>query len=201
MVEEYQKRADFLLENMDDFKQFETKISELKSDPSYKPFNPRYVDREEDPDLKSAFEKHTKDVSDLQKAYKGKIDAEITLDISGNLIGKRLNEEGEEIGKETYVLRNGQLVKGKAEKREVASHSNWHCSNADPEDIRRHREMMDRMSYRGPQWEDQPVPKSVMEEMNPVYHKVDQEEHPSVQEAEGKKGAEFGKKDFEYVVR
>ena len=43
----------------------------------------------------------------------------------------------------TYVLRNGKLVPGKGMKREEATFSNWYCSNADPEDIRRHRELMD----------------------------------------------------------
>ena len=53
----------------------------------------------------------------------------------------------------TYILRDGKLVEGRAEMREKATYSNWYCSNADPEDIRRHREMMDRMQYRGPKWE------------------------------------------------
>ena len=94
------------------------------------------------------------------------------------------------------MLRDGKLVEGKGEVREQATYSNWYCSNADPEDIRRHRELMDRMHYRGPQWEGQGIPKSIIEEKNPVYRKVDPEAHPS--ESTGQKE---GKKDFEFVVR
>jgi len=55
---------------------------------------------------------------------------------------------------------------------------------------------MDRMNYRGPQWEGIGVPKSIIEETDPVYRKVEAEEHPSMQ-----KDAKEGKKEFEYVVR
>lgn len=62
-------------------------------------------------------------------------------------------DEGGIQGPGTYVLRDGKLVPGQGETREQAQYSNWYCSNADPEDIRRHRELMDRMHYRGPKWE------------------------------------------------
>ena len=94
------------------------------------------------------------------------------------------------------MLRDGKLVEGKGMVREQASFSNWYCSNADPEDLRKHRELMDRMNYKGPQWEGQAPPKSVLEEVNPVYRKVDAEAHPSVTSPE-----KFGKKEWEDVVR
>ena len=94
------------------------------------------------------------------------------------------------------MLRDGKLVLGKGEVREEATFSNWVCSNADPEDIRRHRELMDRMNYRGPQWEGKKIPPSVLEEKNPVYRKRDPEPHPSEYA-----GDKEGKKEFEYVVR
>lgn len=77
------------------------------------------------------------------------------MDVYGNITVKHNKKEGEkEMGglKEsgTYVMRDGKLVQGSGEKREQVDHSNWYCSNADPEDIRKHREMMDRMHYRGP---------------------------------------------------
>jgi hypothetical protein len=87
-------------------------------------------------------------------------------------------------------------VPGKAEIREQAQYSNWYCSNADPEDIRRHRELMDRMHYRGPKWDGVGVPKSILEEYDPTYRKVDPEEHPMQAHPEKE-----GKKEFEYVVR
>ena len=73
----------------------------------------------------------------------------------GNIKVRPIKEENQEnLGgiteSGTYVLRDGKLVPGKGELREQAQFSNWYCSNADPEDIRRHRELMDRMHYRGP---------------------------------------------------
>ena len=120
-----------------------------------------------------------------------KTDGEISIDLHGNIAREGIKGTG------TYVLRNGKLVEGKAEVREQATYSNWYCSNADPEDIRKHRELMDRMNYRGPKWEGVGVPKSVIEEVNPVYRKVEGEAHPSA----GKSGMKEGKKGFEYVVR
>ena len=55
---------------------------------------------------------------------------------------------------------------------------------------------MDRMHYRGPKWEGVGIPKSIMEEENPVYKKVEAEEHPSLKYA-----AHEGHKEFETVVR
>lgn len=123
-----------------------------------------------------------------------KLDGEINMDLSGKIEIKE-KESGIE-GAGTYVLRNGKLVPGKAERREQASFSNWYCSNADPEDIRRHRELMDRFTYRGPQWDGVGIPKSILEEKNPVYKKVDGEDHPMVADPDSE-----GYKEFEHVVR
>lgn len=51
------------------------------------------------------------------------------------------------------------------------------------------------MSYRGPKWEGQGIPKSIIEEFDPTYKKVEGEPHPSEQPKKE------GKKEFEYVVR
>ena len=53
---------------------------------------------------------------------------------------------------------------------------------------------MDRMQYRGPTWEGIGVPKSIIEEVDPTYDKVDSSD---LKEPEGKQG----KKSFDYVVR
>jgi hypothetical protein len=125
------------------------------------------------------------------------------MDLHGNISYRK---PGVKVGSEeiksgidesgTYILRDGKLVKGKAEVREQANFSNWYCSNADPEDIRRHRELMDRMHFKGPKWEGIGVPKSILEEENPVYRKVDPEPHPSVAAPDDE-----GVKEFEHVVR
>ena len=125
------------------------------------------------------------------------LDGEYTLDIEGNLKEVNKKEESEEGLKETgtYVLRDGKLVKGKGEKREQATYSNWYCSNADPEDLMRHREMLDRMNYKGPKWEGIGVPRMSAEEVSPLYPDMEAEKHPS------ELGIKQGKKEKEFVVR
>jgi len=39
---------------------------------------------------------------------------------------------------------DGKLVKGEGEEREKVDISNWFAANVDPEDLRRHRELLDR---------------------------------------------------------
>lgn len=147
-------------------------------------------------------------MNSLAESLGGTIDGEIDMDLHGNISFRKPGEKGgqfeapkddvdsgmTEAG--TYVLRDGKLVKGKGEKREQATHTNWYCSNADPEDIRRHRELMDRMHYRGPKWEGIGIPKSIIEEENPIYKPREAEEHPSIKHADKE-----GHKEFEEVVR
>ena len=108
------------------------------------------------------------------------------------------DEEGGLQGAGIYIMKDGKLVKGEGRKREEVMFSNWYCSNADPEDLRRHRELMDRFSFKGPHWDDIGVPKSIIEEENPVYRKIEKEENPNdredAEEVRGDKG-------FDYVVR
>lgn len=152
--------------------------------------NIRYQDRALDEEIKSTFDKEAERFADMKSTLKNKVDGEISIDLHGNIAKEGIQGTG------TYVLRDGKLVEGKAERREQATYSNWYCSNADPEDLRRHRELMDRMNYRGPKWEGIGVPKSIIEEQDPVYRKVEAEEHPSLQ-----KDAKEGKKGWETVVR
>lgn len=116
--------------------------------------NIEYVEREEDPEIKEIFEKENRRFQNLAKDLYGKIDGELDMDLHGNITHRAKGQKQGEVDgltdSGTYILRDGKLVKGKAEVREQASFSNWYCANADPEDIRKHREMMDRMSYRGP---------------------------------------------------
>lgn len=154
-----------------------------------------YVEREEDEELKLLFDKEVEHVRELDEKLKGKTDGVIDMDLHGNM---KIRYDNESVEKPkpteqninsnprdgiqdsgTYVLRNGKLVPGKGAVREQATFSNWYCSNADPEDIRKHRELMDRMHYRGPKWEGIGIPKSVIEEKNPVYRKVEGDPHPS----------------------
>lgn len=145
----------------------------------------KFVEREEDEELKALNLENERKFAKFDQDLKGKVDGEISIDLHGNIAREGIKSTG------TYVMRDGKLVEGKAEQREEATYSNWYCSNADPEDIRRHRELMDRMNYRGPKWEGVGVPKSIIEEVDPVYKKVEAEAHPSMMQ-----NAKEGKKDF-----
>ena len=119
-----------------------------------------YCEREEDPVLKKMYEEEQVRFGSLSERMHGKVDGELDMDLHGNITfrapGVKAGSAEAKAGIDeagTYILRDGKLVKGKAELREQASYSNWYCANADPEDIRKHREMMDRMHYRGPKWE------------------------------------------------
>jgi len=192
-LESYEQDTQQLLKQLENMKNIDKLAKDSGHADRFK--NIKYVEREEDPELKAMFEKKTSEIANLGKDLEGKVDGEIHIDLHGNLEVIERQEGGiTEPG--TYVLRNGKLVPGKGMVREPATFSNWYCSNADPEDLRRHRELMDRMHYRGPKWEGIGVPKSILEEENPVYRKVDPEAHPSTVAPEKE-----GKKDFEYVVR
>lgn len=136
----------------------------------------------------------------MRDNLKNKVDGVIDIDMHGNMkVTANKEPEGQGIQESgTYVMRDGKLVPGKGAVREQATFSNWYCSNADPEDIRRHRELMDRMHYRGPKWEGVGIPKSIIEEQNPVYRKVQSDPHPSDIKDENLKE---GSKEWEHVVR
>jgi hypothetical protein len=82
-----------------------------------------YGEREEDDELKRKYEEKLDSVKNLEQTFKDKIDGEIDIDLHGN-IGFR--EPGVKKGEVktgiddagTYILRDGKLVKGKAEIRE-----------------------------------------------------------------------------------
>jgi hypothetical protein len=57
-------------------------------------------------------------------------------------IDRRQSED--EKGNKTFKMENGKVVEGNEEKREKVDFSNWYASNVDPEDLKRHRELLDR---------------------------------------------------------
>lgn len=197
------KHTDELIKSLEVLKKIDVLNKDLIDEQNEKRKQIRYVERVEDLEMKKAYEEEQERFEKMHESLKGQIDGEIDLDMHGNVQIRMKGEKREaELlqegiqGPGTYILRNGKLVPGKAEVREQAQYSNWYCSNADPEDIRRHRELMDRMHYRGPKWEGVGVPKSILEEYDPTYRKVEADPHPM--EAHPDKE---GKKEFEYVVR
>ncbi len=43
-----------------------------------------------------------------------------------------------------YTMKKGKLIQGKDQVREMSMYSNWNGANVDPEDLIRHRELLDR---------------------------------------------------------
>jgi hypothetical protein len=66
---------------------------------------------------------------------------------------KNENIQDNSNGKKTYVWRDGKLVEGKAKERKSVTYSNWHSGHLNPDDVRKHRELLDRQHYGGPLWD------------------------------------------------
>ena len=61
--------------------------------------------------------------------------------------------------------------------------SNWYSGNVDPEDLRRHKELLDRQHFGGPVWDGKGRPKSLIEELedpNMVFEEGKGEDHPGL---------------------
>lgn len=82
-------------------------------------------------------------------------------------------------GVQNFVYKNGRIQMGEAEKRALAEHSNWVAANADPDDLRKHKELLDRQYFRGPTWEGKKTPMSILDEKNPEYYEVEKEDLPN----------------------
>jgi hypothetical protein len=67
-----------------------------------------------------------------------------------------------------YHIEQGKLIPGEAEKRHSVDYSNWHAGNVSPEDLKKHKELLDRQYFMGPFWEGKPKPKSIMDFENPL---------------------------------
>ena len=93
-----------------------------------------------------------KDERNPMKEIDKGIDAKVSINAT-NIPEVKLKENNSEEETKTFVVRNGKVVEGKGERREEAEYENWCSSNADPEDIRRHRELLDRECFKGPKWE------------------------------------------------
>lgn len=100
-----------------------------------------------------------------------------------------------DLGVKKYVFKDGKLVEGEGMKKLEVDYSNWYAGNVDPADLRRHKELMDRMCYRGPFWENRKRNPSILEE-EAKYDYVPPETPPP-EDLRKKKEQE----SFEYVKR
>jgi hypothetical protein len=64
-----------------------------------------------------------------------------------------------------YYIKDGRLVKGEPNARATSQYSNWTAGNVDPEDLERHKQLLERQHFGGPFWEGKQRPKSIEDEM------------------------------------
>ena len=93
------------------------------------------------------------------------------LDADQQGIAKKVTDtrldENNELSIETgvYHLKNGKLCRGESESRDFALYSNWNASNVDPDDLNKHKELLDRQHFRGPFWEGKEKPQSISKKL------------------------------------
>ena len=87
-------------------------------------------------------------------------------------------KEAEKMEQGQFYIENGKMYYGASAKREPVSYSNWYAGNVDPEQMTRHKELLDRQHFSGPFWEKRPMPKSVMDETFQEYLAGTEEEKP-----------------------
>jgi len=94
---------------------------------------------------------------------------------------KDQNGESDDITSGKYVMKDGKLKQGEAPKRKYVEFSNWYAANVDPEDLKKHKELLDRQHFRGPFWEGKKLPTSIMDEKNPIFNMdVEPEANPNI---------------------
>lgn len=113
------------------------------------------------------------------------LDGKININMYGQLEATffRDNNEGNDKpeselkseGVKNYVWRNGELVQGKAKERKTVVYSNWHPGHHNPDDLRKHRELLDRQHYGGPLWEGIKY-KTAMQDPASLLHSLPTEE-------------------------
>jgi hypothetical protein len=133
----------------------------------------------------------TEDISDLEKIKQKAENKLVILEMSQEAAPKI-----EKIpGFQNFIIKDGRVTEGTSEKKLIPDYSNWYAGNVDPQDLRRHKDLMDRVHYDGPFWEGRPRNMSVLDEVNPQYHDVEPEPHPPESLREEKENA------FEAVKR
>lgn len=99
-------------------------------------------------------------------------------------------------GVKKYHMKDGKLTEGAPASKFKPDYSNWYAGNVDPQDLKRHKELLDRQHFMGPFWEGRPRNPSILDEESPRYHKVDPEKPPPEEKRRQKES-----ESFEYVKR
>jgi hypothetical protein len=83
-------------------------------------------------------------------------------------------------GVKNFIVKDGKVQEGRSEVKCSPDYSNWYGGNVDPQDLRRHKDLLDRQHYSGPFWEGRSKNPSVLDEENPKYETVEPESHPDI---------------------
>mmetsp|Transcript_3155 Transcript_3155/g.6529 ORF Transcript_3155/g.6529 Transcript_3155/m.6529 type:complete len:178 (-) Transcript_3155:817-1350(-) len=118
------------------------------------------------------------DLEDSQALQALKIEAENKLSLLELSTPSFKPSQPETPGVKKYVMKDGQLSEGSEAPKLAMDYSNWYAGNVDPQELRRHKELMDRQHYSGPFWENRPRNPSIIDEENPTYDYVPPEPHP-----------------------
>ena len=103
-------------------------------------------------------------LKEAEQEQNGREYSQKDIDEKGFYKAKKETIEAEKITHGTFYMENGKIFFGSAEKREPVSYSNWYAGNVDPEQMERHKNLLDRQHFGGPTWENRKMPKSVLDE-------------------------------------
>lgn len=153
-------------------------------------------DREEKAERRTSDRDNNEDIPsgiDIQKERK-------LMEESGGFYNlKKSRKEAEHLEHGTFFMENGKIYYGTAEKREPVSYSNWYAGNVDPEQLNRHKQLLDRQHFSGPFWENRQMPKSVLDETFEEYLTGIEHEAPEAHPSE--RGYKEDKQRFETIKR
>lgn len=144
-------------------------------------------------DLENIFQNYQniEDLAELESIKKRAENKLIILDMSTTQAPQPVPVPGVR----SFIVKEGKVEEGKSEIKFSPEYSNWYGGNVDPQDLRRHKDLLDRQHYSGPFWEGRQRNPSILEEENPRYEKVEPEAHPDISLQEEKESA------FEAVKR
>lgn len=89
------------------------------------------------------------DIDNLNQKYQ-------ELELKKSKIAEKRENENQS---KSFIYKDGEVKEGNHNPRVKSAFTNWYSGNADPEDMKKHKEMIQRQYYEGPLWEGQLKPK------------------------------------------
>lgn len=159
-----EQRADYLVASAANFiSQTETFVREQYMNPETVMANLYQKHQEKLAQEKEKIKEQEK-APEAEPEVQGRYTPQEEIDTKGFYRARKETIEAEKISHGTFYMDNGRIFFGSAEKREPVSYSNWYAGNVDPEQLERHKKLLDRQHFGGPTWENRPMPKSVLDE-------------------------------------